>query len=130
VRVKPGSEKWGAGPTIVALQQKEEWTYGVLANHLSRCAGDDDRSDVNSTFAQPFLSCTTHTALTITLNSETPYDWEGEAWTVPINLQVSQILKLEGHPVSLGAGFRHCAESPVGGPEWGPRLILTFLFPT
>jgi hypothetical protein len=29
-----GSENFGIGPTIVALQQKKGWTYGVLANHI------------------------------------------------------------------------------------------------
>ncbi len=29
-----GSEKWGAGPTIVVLKQESGWTYGMLANHI------------------------------------------------------------------------------------------------
>jgi hypothetical protein len=51
-----GAEKWGTGPTAVALKQKGGWTYGVLANHVWSFAGDDNRADVNATFVQPFLS--------------------------------------------------------------------------
>jgi hypothetical protein len=31
-----GSEKWGAGPTIVLVKQTGGWTYGVLFNHFGR----------------------------------------------------------------------------------------------
>jgi hypothetical protein len=53
------AEKWGAGPTAVALTQQNGWTFGVLANHIWSFAGDDARSDVNATFLQPFISYTT-----------------------------------------------------------------------
>ena len=73
-----GSEKWGAGPTAVALQQIGPWTYGGLTNHIWSFAGDDDRSDVNRTFLQPFFNYTTKQATTIFLTSESTYDWETE----------------------------------------------------
>ncbi|EAV44572.1 hypothetical protein SIAM614_06828 [Roseibium aggregatum IAM 12614] len=69
------TRKWGAGPTGVVLRQSGPWTYGALANHVWSYAGDGNRSDVNSTFLQPFLSYTTKDAWTFTLNSETTYDW-------------------------------------------------------
>jgi hypothetical protein len=50
------TDKWGAGPTGVALRQQGPWTYGVLTNHIWSFAGDDDRPDVNATFLQPFLT--------------------------------------------------------------------------
>ena len=37
------TDKWGAGPTGVALKQQGPWTYGALANHLWSFAGDSDR---------------------------------------------------------------------------------------
>ena len=52
-----GGEKWGAGPTVLALRQTPAgWTYGALVNHIWSVAGDDDRSDISSTFLQPFLA--------------------------------------------------------------------------
>ena len=124
-----GAEKWGAGPTGVVLVQKGPWTYGMLANHIWSYAGDDDRGEVNATFLQPFLSYTFPSATTVTLNTESTYDWTEDQWTVPINLQVSQVLKLGSQPISLGVGGRSYVESPDGGPEWGVRFTLTFLFP-
>ena len=125
-----GGEKWGAGPTVVALTQRCGWTVGILANHIWSFAGAEDRPDVNSTFLQPFVSYSTKTAWTFTLNTESTYDWEAEAWSVPLNFAVSKIVKLGKLPVSIGAGVRWWAESPDGGPEGvGFRLVWTFLLP-
>jgi hypothetical protein len=124
-----GGEKWAAGPTAVFLKQEHGWTYGLLANHLWSFAGDNDREDISSTFLQPFLTYTTKTYTTPGINTESTYDWEAEQWTVPINLTVTQLLKIGGHPISLQLGYRYYADAPKYGPDWGLRFALTFLFP-
>lgn len=124
-----GSGKWGLGPTLVVLRQDGGWTYGALTNHLWTIAGESDRSDVNATFLQPFLAYTLQSHTTLTVNSESTYDWTGDQWTVPVNLMVSQVLKIGSLPISLAFGYREYVESPDGGPDWGLRLVLTFLFP-
>ena len=53
------TDKWGAGPTGIALKQTGPWTCGALANHIWSFAGDSDRPDINATFLQPFMSYTT-----------------------------------------------------------------------
>lgn len=125
-----GGEKWGLGPTAVVLKQVGPWTAGALVNHIWSVAGDDDRADVNATFLQPFASYITATKTTIGLNTESTYDWEDEAWSVPVNLTVSQLLKLGPQIFQIGLGARYWAESPDFGPEdWGLRVQLTLLFP-
>ena len=124
-----GTEKWGAGPTGVALKQEGQWTYGALVNQLWSFAGDDARNDVNSTFIQPFVSYVTPTKTTFTLNMENTYNWEQEQWTLPFNFLVSQLIKVGDQPVSIFAGARYYAEAPTGGPEWGIRAGATLLFP-
>jgi hypothetical protein len=124
-----GTEQWGAGPTVVALQQKGPWTYGILANHLWSYAGDDARNEVNSTFLNPFLSYITETKTTFTASPELTYDWQTEQWLSPVNLVVSQLFKIGAQPVQLALGGRYYFDHPSGGPEWGIRLSLVFLFP-
>lgn len=124
-----GGDKWSAGPTGVILKLDGPWTYGVLANHLWDFAGDDDRAGVNATFVQPFLSYTTDSATTFTISSEATYDWRNDQWTVPINLQIAQLIKPGKVPISVYAGVRYYAERPAQGPEWGVRLGFTLLFP-
>lgn len=124
------TDRWGAGPTAVALRQQGPWTYGLLANHIWSFAGDEDRGDVNTTFVQPFLTYTTPTAWSYTLQTESTYDWEGEQWAVPINGVVTKVTKIGGQLVSVGAGVRYWADGPDSGPQgWGARLIFTLLFP-
>ncbi len=124
-----GSEKWGLGPTGLALKQSGPWTYGVLANHLWSIAGDDSRDAVNATFLQPFCSYITSTKTTFTLNLESTYDWTHEQWSVPVNAVVSQLFKVGGQPMQAFVGARYYAEGPKGGPEWGIRAGLVLLFP-
>lgn len=124
-----GTEKWGAGPTAVFLRQENGWTYGLLANHIWSFAGEDSRQEVNATFLQPFLTFTTGTHTTFSLNTESSYSWENSRWTVPINLGVAQLLRIRGSPVQFQLGGRYYAEVPDNGPEWGLRFTVTFLFP-
>jgi hypothetical protein len=120
----------GAGPSAVVLKQFNGWTVGMLANHIWSFAGNSDRSDINSTFLQPFISYTTKDAWTFTLNTESTYNWEAHQWSVPINFQVSKLVVIDKQPISLTAGVRYWAESAQNGPEGlGLRTAITLLFP-
>lgn len=124
-----GTGRWSAGPTAVALQQRGSWTYGLLINHLASFAGDDDRRDVNATFLNPFVSYITPTKTTFTASPELTFDWESHQWVAPLNLIASQLLLLGKQPIQVGVGGRVYADGPSGGPEWGLRVSLVFLFP-
>jgi hypothetical protein len=126
-----GADKWGAGPSALALKQSGHWTYGALVNHIESFAGDDARADVSTTFLQPFLSKGYPSALTLGVNLESTYNWEAEddAWTVPLNLTLTQVTKWGSQLISLGGGLRGYLEKPENGPDWGVRLQLTLLYP-
>lgn len=125
-----GSEKWGAGPTVLALKQEGPWTHGVLANQIWSFAGTQNRADVNLLFVQPFVAFVTKSKTTLGLNTESNYDWQNHQWTVPVNASVSQLLKVGSQIVQLQVGVRYWAESPDDAAEdFGLRLGVTFLFP-
>jgi hypothetical protein len=127
------SGKWGVGPTFVILKQQSGWTYGVLMNHIwsyADAGGPNDRPEVNRTFLQPFLAYTWKDSTTLTLNTESTYNWTANEWTVPLNLDISHVYKFGKQPVSLDVGGRWYADTPEGGPNWGLRAVVTFLFPT
>jgi len=124
------AQKWGLGPTGVALKQDGPWTYGMLFNHIWSVAGNDSRQDISRTFLQPFLSYTTPTAWTFTLQTETTYDWENEQWTVPVNALATKVLRVADQLLSVGGGVRYWADGPQSAPHgWGVRLVATLLFP-
>ena len=125
-----GTEKWGIGPTAVALKQAGPWTIGLLAGHIWSVAGDDKRGDVSSTTLQPFFSYTTKTHTTIGAYTESAYDWKGEQWQVPLIVQVGQLFKIGPQILQLAVAGKYWAEAPDNGPEgWGVRVQLTFVFP-
>jgi hypothetical protein len=64
------------------------------------------RADISSTLLQPFVSYTTPTAWTTTLNTESSYDWNEDQWSVPLNLAVSKVTRIGSPLVSLGGGAR------------------------
>lgn len=123
-----GSDKWAAGPTFVVLRQSGPVTIGVLANHLWSYAGAVHADPVSATFVQPFVTYTYPNTTTISLNTETSYDWTHRAWTVPINVGISHIYSFGGQKVQLQFGGRAFAVSP-DGPNLGVRFAATFLFP-
>ncbi len=126
-----GLHQWGLGPTGVALVQRGHWTVGALANHLWSVANNGSNANVNATFLQPFLAYTTTNAWTISLNTESSYDWAAERWAVPLNLVVTKVTKVGNQLLSLGAGVRYWIDGPDSGPHgWGARLVVTLLFPT
>jgi hypothetical protein len=95
----------------VFLKRAHGWTVGILANQIRSGAGEEGRARVNATFLQPFLPTRSRTDATITLNSESTYDWQ-----------------IGGLPVSFQIGGRRYAEGPVAAPHWGMRFAVTPLF--
>ena len=137
---KLSTKKWAAGPTAVALKQQGPWTYGALANHLWSFGGDDMTdvqgnvlNDISQTFMQPFVTYTTPSALSLSLVSETSYNWKGSSgqrWTIPIIGVVSKVGKIGSQTVSYGVGLKYIAESPSNAAKgWGVRFAFTMLFP-
>jgi hypothetical protein len=126
-----GAEKWGLGPTAIALKQQGPWTHGGLVNHIVSVGGDGDRADVSATFIQPFISYVTESKkTTFSLTSEASYDWESEQWSVPLNFEVKQLVMIGKAPIQIGVGPRYWVDSPDNGPQgWGVRISATLIFP-
>lgn len=126
LRVPTGSDvstdTWAAGITAIGLMQTGSWTYGALANHLWDIESDPD-TPTNATFLQPFVAYTTENAWTVSLQSESTYDWEAEQWSVPVNLALSKLVFLGEVPVNFQGGLGYWLESPDAGPE-GLRFRL------
>lgn len=124
-----GSEKWSAGPSAVILSQHGPWTVGALASHLWSFAGESDRPFVSTTGVQPFLAYTWPSSFTITLDSESSYDWNENEVTIPVNLSASKVYDFDGQKVALGASARYWVEHPIMDDGWGLRFDVKFIIP-
>ncbi|MBT4530125.1 MAG: transporter [Phycisphaerae bacterium] len=125
-----GAEKWGAGPTFVGLRQEGPWTYGLLANHIWSFAGNKNRADISSTYAQPFASYTTKDAWTFTAQTEMTYNWKTDEWSIPLEGTAAKMLSFGNQKVTIFGGLKYWVDSPDSGPQGlGFRFGITLLFP-
>lgn len=124
-----GTEKFGIGPSVVALKQSNGWTIGGLANHIISIAGNEDRRDVNATFLNPFATYNWKSGAGITLNLEYTHDWENEIDVMVLNFpNFSGVTKFGKQTVSFGISPRwHFA--PETRPEYGIRGAVSMVFP-
>ncbi|TRZ44320.1 transporter [Robertkochia solimangrovi] len=124
-----GAEKWGVGPTAVALKQIGSNTVGVLVNHIWSVAGDDDRADVGSTFFQPFIAHNFSGGYALAVNTELTQNWEADATAGFINIVGSKVITIGG---SQMAQLLFGPRIPYGGAnnaDFGIRAGLVLLFP-
>jgi hypothetical protein len=124
-----GNDRWLLGPTVGLLNRLGPWTIGALTNHTWSLTEHDEREEVSATFLQPFIDYTMPSRTTLSLNTESTYDWTAKQWTVPVHLVVRQLLNFDSHQVSVALGVRYYVEAPKDGPAWGLRLGITLLFP-
>ena len=57
------------------------------------------------------------------------HNWQGDQWTVPVNVAVQQLIKIGRQPVAFSLVIVTTPRKPGGGPDWGLRFTVTFLFP-
>ena len=124
------THKWGIGPTALVLRQAKGITYGLLTNQLWSFAGDQDRSDVNQLFVQPFFAYNWKSGGGLSMNSEMTFDWEANSTIAFLNPLVTSVTKLGKQAISLGVGPRIPLAGPSRAkPDFGLRGVLTLVFP-
>jgi hypothetical protein len=125
-----GTEKFGVGPTALVLKQANGWTIGGLANQIWSVAGNNDRTDVNQLFLQPFLNYNWKSGAGLGLNAEITQNWEAETTTAFLNPSISGVTKLGSQIVSLVVGPRiQLAAAEGSKSDFGVRAALTLVFP-
>ena len=124
------TDKFGIGPTAVALKQSGGWTYGALVNQIWSIAGNDDRADVSQMFLQPFMTYNWKSGAGLGANMELTQNWESSDTTLWLNPIVSGVTSLGKQKVSLVIGPRFNLAAPDGSKaDWGWRAVVIFVFP-
>jgi hypothetical protein len=127
-----GARKWAVGPNAIGLVHEGPWIVGAIGSQLWSFAGDEERRNVNLTTISPFLAYTTAKAFTFQLEADVIYNWDSrtseDALTLPITLSIAHVRRLGRHLVNVGVGGRYYVDAPEGGPEWGVRFFVTYLF--
>ncbi|SFU02093.1 hypothetical protein SAMN04489724_3362 [Algoriphagus locisalis] len=124
------TEKFGMGPTAIALKQVNGWTIGALVNQIWSVAGNADRPDVSQMFVQPFVNYNWKSGAGIGANMEWTQNWEASTATVWLNPTISAVTSLGKQKTQFVVGPRLNLAAPDGGKaDWGWRAVVIFLFP-
>jgi hypothetical protein len=124
------TRKWGAGPSALILKQTHGLTFGFLVNQLWSFAGDENRSDVNQMFLQPFFNKSWKSGAGVGFNMELTQNWEFSTTTLFLNPIVNGVTKLGKQIVQLAVGPRIPLAGPNGGEtDFGWRAVIVLVFP-
>lgn len=126
-----GTEKFGLGPSVVALVQPGKWTVGALWNQIWSMDGANDRADVNQMYLQPFANYNLGQGLAVGASMEASANWDAddEQWSSYLLFSISKVTLLGKRPVSFLAAAGPAVANPTGRPDWRLRFAATFLFP-
>ena len=126
-----GSDKWGAGVSVVFLTMPGKWVIGSLFSNVWSFAGSG-AGDVNFFTWQYFIDYNLPKGWYLSSAPIITANWEadsGNQWTVPFGGGVGKIFRIGKQPMNAQVqGFYH-VEKPEIGADWTLRLQLQFLFP-
>ena len=124
-----GSEKYQAGPALMAFNMGKPWVYGVLAQHWESFDGDSDRDDISRTDIQYVVRYSLPDAWSVGMGPTITYDWEADsdnALTFPVGLGLTKTTRWGKMPVKLRAEVHYSVIKPDDyGTEWNIRFQIT-----
>ena len=127
-----GTDKWSAGPSVVALTMPGQWVIGALVSNIWSFSGDDERADVNSFLMQYFVNYNLPEGWYLTSAPIITANWEaesGEQWTVPFGGGIGRVFRIGRQPINMQTQVFYNVETPTNGAKWQWRLQVQLLFP-
>lgn len=126
-----GTDKTGAGPTVIVLKQVNGITYGMLANQLWSFMGPSDTSEVSQLFLQFFLVYNWKSGAGVGISSENTFNWVGNSNTSYLIPNVNAVTKLGKQIVQIQIGPRipTVFSNREARPDFGVRASFVLVFP-
>jgi hypothetical protein len=122
------SKKWGAGPAAILHAQEKNWVVGFISYQIWSFAGDQDRTNVDQLFFQPFLVYTIPTGYAFGVIMDDYYNWITDKWIWSANPFVQKVFKWNGQATSIAVGPRFFDGPENVTPDIGFRITLNFMF--
>ena len=126
-----GSDKWGAGGSVVFLTMRGPWVLGSLLSNVWSFAGSGD-SDINLFTWQYFINYNLARGWYLTTAPIITSNWEADSdnrWTVPFGGGAGRVFRVGKQPINTQVSAYYNVEKPEFGPDWQLRLQLQLLFP-
>ena len=126
-----GSDKWGAGISVVGLMMPGKWVIGSLVSNLWSFAGSGDQ-DINLFTWQYFINYNLPKGWYLTSAPIITANWEANSdntWTIPFGGGVGKLFRIGKQPINTQLSAYYNVEKPEFGPDWQLRFQVQFLFP-
>jgi hypothetical protein len=123
-----GLDKWGAGPTAVALTIQGPWVVGVLANNV--WAGSNAQK-ANALTINPFLNYNFSDGWYLVSAEIATANWQarsGQQWTVPLGGGVGRLFHVGPLPINARVQALNNVVRPEGAPTWQLQFQIQLLF--
>ncbi|MDX8337909.1 hypothetical protein SLH46_01865 [Draconibacterium sp. IB214405] len=121
------ANKFGIGPTAVALYQANGMTFGGLVNQVWSV---DENNTVSNMFLQPFFTYNWKSGAGIGTNLELTQNWKAETTNVWLNPIFTAVTAMGKQKVQFVIGPRFNLSAPDNAKsKFGVRTVLVFLFP-
>ena len=127
-----GNDRWGLGPSAVALRIVGHWVYGALANNVWSVSSSNHDPSYNNFLLQPFINYNFPGGTYLTAAPIITADWEANSndrWTVPLGGGVGKIVRFGKLPVNFQTQAFYNVEKPQNGADWTLRLQAQLMFP-
>ena len=127
-----GTNKWSAGPAVVALTKPGPWLVGGLFQHFWSFAGDSDEDDVNLSSFQYFINYNFDNGWYLSSTPTITANWSAESddrWTVPFGAGVGRLVKFGEQPVDFKGQVFWNAVKRDDASEIALQFQIKFLFP-
>ncbi|MHC5201737.1 transporter [Myroides sp. LJL119] len=106
------TKKWGVGPSLVGLFQKDGWTYGAMVNQVWSVAGDRHRDDINQMFVEPFASYQWDSGAGVMVVGEYTQDWEHHRSSMILQASLTGITAIGKQKIQILFGPRFTVFGP------------------
>jgi hypothetical protein len=126
-----GSDKWGIGPSFVALSMPGKWVVGSLFSNVWSTGGSGDQ-DVNLFTWQVICNYNLPKGWYFVSTPIITSNWKADSsdkWTVPFGGGVGKLLRIGKLPINTQVQAFYHVEKPDYGPEWSIRVQVQLLFP-
>ena len=113
-----GTGLWTLGPELLIGYLSPKHIVGLFPNHQWDIAGSSE-ADINLTTIQAFYTYLMGGGWSVGTGPTLTYDWEGEQWTVPLQINAGKTVVWNSRPWKLSAELNYYVEKPEAiGPEW------------
>jgi hypothetical protein len=123
-----GLDKWGAGPTAVALTIQGPWVIGVLANNVWAGSGTEQ---ANQLTINPFVNYNLSDGWYISSAELITANWRaksGQQWTVPLGGGIGRLFHVGSQPINARLEVLNNVVRPQNAPTWQLQFQVQFLF--